>query len=366
MEKKVIAGAGISGLTAAINLAKAGYKATVYEKNKKVGERFHGDFQGLENWTSEENALDALKRMNIDVNFPATPSKKFRVYDSSLKFAEIKSKSPIYYLVRRGHFADTLDSGLYKQAKKSGVKIIFNRLIDENSADIVATGPRYCDGIAKGVSFNTDIPDCAYVLADKKSAPQAYSYLLVNKGRGVVVSCIATHFLDIDSAFNDTLRKFKKIRKFSMKNKKDFGGYVSFFLQNSAKEGKRLFVGEAAGFQDYLFGFGMRYAITSGYLAAKSIIENKDYDRLWKKEFGKKLRIGVANRFLFERMENIEVKALEMLSGVFDGRKVWNKLYGSSLLNILVYPIAKRIMKSRRKCRRGCACVWCREKSQQR
>ena len=110
----------------------------------------------------------------------------------------------------------------------------------------------------------------------------------------------------------------------------------------------------------------VRYAITSGYLAAKSIIENKDYDKLWKKEFGKQLKVGVANRFLFERMSNIEVKALEMFSNIFDNRAVWNKLYKPNLLNMIIYPLAKIIMKSRRKCKRGCSCMWCREKSQQR
>lgn len=54
MKRIVIAGAGPSGLTAAINLAKAGFSVNVYEKEKDVGKRFHGDFQGIENWTTED------------------------------------------------------------------------------------------------------------------------------------------------------------------------------------------------------------------------------------------------------------------------------------------------------------------------
>ncbi len=50
MAHKKIIGAGLSGLTAAINLAKAGYKVDVYEENKDSGLRFNGDLQGLENW----------------------------------------------------------------------------------------------------------------------------------------------------------------------------------------------------------------------------------------------------------------------------------------------------------------------------
>lgn len=46
MKSIKILGAGISGLIVAINLARAGYKVDVYERNKDVGMRFSGDLQG--------------------------------------------------------------------------------------------------------------------------------------------------------------------------------------------------------------------------------------------------------------------------------------------------------------------------------
>lgn len=61
MKQIKILGAGISGLTAAINLAKAGYKVDVYERNKDVGMRFGGDLQGLENWSDKEDVLEMLR-----------------------------------------------------------------------------------------------------------------------------------------------------------------------------------------------------------------------------------------------------------------------------------------------------------------
>lgn len=76
MKSIKILGAGISGLTAAINLAKAGYKVDVYERNKDIGMRFGGDLQGLENWSEKEDALDSLKRMNIKINFDCDPFAK--------------------------------------------------------------------------------------------------------------------------------------------------------------------------------------------------------------------------------------------------------------------------------------------------
>ncbi len=59
--KKIkILGAGISGLTSAIVLSKAGYNVEVYERNDDVGKRFDGDFQGLMNWVFEEDILNFM------------------------------------------------------------------------------------------------------------------------------------------------------------------------------------------------------------------------------------------------------------------------------------------------------------------
>ncbi|MBI5875899.1 MAG: NAD(P)-binding protein [Deltaproteobacteria bacterium] len=70
MNKEIeIVGAGPAGLVAAINLAKAGCKVTVYEEKSEVGHRFHGDFQGLENWSSEEDAAVLLERLGIKINY---------------------------------------------------------------------------------------------------------------------------------------------------------------------------------------------------------------------------------------------------------------------------------------------------------
>ncbi len=54
-----ISGAGPAGLAAALTIAKAGGKAVVHELKGEVGARFHGDFQGLENWTTAEDCGDS-------------------------------------------------------------------------------------------------------------------------------------------------------------------------------------------------------------------------------------------------------------------------------------------------------------------
>ena len=57
----IMAGAGIAGLTCAIILARAGRQVIVREWHNSVGHRFHGDFQGLENWRRSEDAIDPAR-----------------------------------------------------------------------------------------------------------------------------------------------------------------------------------------------------------------------------------------------------------------------------------------------------------------
>ena len=68
-----IIGAGPAGLCAAINLARAGYSVTVFERNRDAGMRFHGDFQGIENWTTSEDLFTTLRNFSINPIFSANP-----------------------------------------------------------------------------------------------------------------------------------------------------------------------------------------------------------------------------------------------------------------------------------------------------
>lgn len=57
-----ILGAGLSGLTAAINIAKEGYQVDIFEKNEGMGMRFHGGILGLENWSEKKDILEEFSK----------------------------------------------------------------------------------------------------------------------------------------------------------------------------------------------------------------------------------------------------------------------------------------------------------------
>ncbi|MHB8703592.1 MAG: NAD(P)-binding protein [Candidatus Tyrphobacter sp.] len=64
-----IVGAGPSGLACAIVLSQSGAMVTVREARANVGARFHGDFQGLENWSSGQDVIEELTSFGIKANF---------------------------------------------------------------------------------------------------------------------------------------------------------------------------------------------------------------------------------------------------------------------------------------------------------
>lgn len=342
-----IVGAGPAGLTAAINLAQSGYLVNVHEQHEDVGMRFNEDFQGLENWSSDENVLDTLQAMCVKPDFYCRPVHTGSIYGPHTR-AHIRSPNPFFYLVRRGRSLDSLDDSLKKQALNAGVQIKFNSYLLGHEADIVATGPKRAWAIAVGILFETNLQDTAAVLMHDAFAPQGYSYLLVAEGRATLAATLFGGFRMGKVCLERSINRFKDLFGLEVKNPRHFGGYANFSMPVSATTDSRLYVGEAAGFQDCLFGFGIRYAMTSGYLAARSIIEGVDYDTLWACKFGHQLRTSLVNRFLFELFGHAGYDFLVRRTGSSRSPcKFWKKIYNISFCRMMLYPLASLFWRMR-------------------
>src|SRR5699024_7733496 len=145
----LIAGAGPSGLAAAIVLARAGRAVEVHEARADVGTRFIGDLQILEASSEKEPVPDFLDRIGIERNFYFRPVTSATFYDHKGVGRTIQSRTPYGYFVRRGAEETTLDRGLLEQARRLGVTVRFNSRLRPEDADIVATGPASPDGLAR-------------------------------------------------------------------------------------------------------------------------------------------------------------------------------------------------------------------------
>lgn len=344
MEKVIkIAGAGISGLSSAIFLKKLGYSPEIYERKTSIAQRFKGDFQGLENWSTKEDIFDLIKELGINFNFNIEPSYNFQVCSPNKNLKIFKSeKRPFYYLIQRGFKEGYLDYSLYNQVKQLNIPIYFDCKSLPEDIKIVATGPNKASAIILGINFNTDYKDTNLMICDNNIAPKGYAYLLIVNGRGT----IATAFIKDENNPNIYLERAinlcKELFDLNIYNQIKFGSFGNFSHKNIFEKDNKLYVGEAAGLQDFLFGFGLRYAILSAYLASKSISENINYTNLAREKFSETIKASLVNRFLYERLDNNKYEfIINKLSNQTDLISFLRKRYNYNFKRKILYPIAK-------------------------
>jgi len=352
--KKIItiAGAGIAGMTAAINLAKVGFEVEIIEKCSEVGARFDRDFQFFENWNQEEDVLDALKKMNIEINFPIIPIQDGRVYDYKYHEYEFHHNEPQMYLVKRGQFQYCLDFYLKEQAVKAGVKFRFKEKAELDNVDIIATGPSYEESLVyvKGVRFKTDIDYEIRVIFDSNIAPNVYAYMVAYEKAGLICTAYTKEYNYKKSGLRyveDAIKAFQNTGSFEMTNKIYFNNYG---ISPLIKAHSKIVIGEAAGFQDVNWGFGMRLAVISGYLASRSIIENKNYWDLVNKDILPYIATTTFNRFIFEKFGKLS--SLLILKGLAisgDPVKVITRFYRPSLFKRCLFKFLDGYYKKRQK-----------------
>jgi flavin-dependent dehydrogenase len=294
-----ILGAGISGLTAAINLAKEGYDVEVNEKFSDVGKSHRLNFEGLDNRKNDVKKM--LKKINVKIDFKNKSFKEIVWYSPSFRKAVLKSKKPFFYLVERGG-KDSLEYSLKKQALNLGVKFKFNTKLKD--AEIISTGPKIPMGVGFGTFYNNvKFDDNAIGILSNKIAPHGYFYILVWNNRASVCTTISKYFgkfkVDIRKLHMNNLKiDFCKKILSGARFKHTFSGFMNFKIPRTAVINGKIYTGEAAGFQDAFLGFGMNYAFLSGYFAAKSIIESIPYDKMWKDCFLEEQKRSIYRRFL--------------------------------------------------------------------
>ncbi|MEO6323115.1 MAG: NAD(P)/FAD-dependent oxidoreductase [Thermoanaerobaculia bacterium] len=355
-----IAGAGPSGLVAATLLARAGRRVVVHEKNATVGARFIGDFQVIEDASDpSETVPQMFDRLSLPR--PAwRPALGGEFFDAKLRRSVIRSEKPYGWFVTRGPDEGTLDRILLAAAEDAGAEIRFRSRVDPSQADLVATGPQTPDGLARETTFATDQAERVRVLYDNRFAPNGYAYLFTHGGRGTFGCAIVKDFRAIDAYFEKSLARFAEIEAVRMDERRDAYSFMNFALKESAERDGRPAVGESAGFQDYLFGLGMRYAIQSGALAAETILSGGDYQAAQRARFGRLQRVSVVNRFLYELGGNTGLSLFIRDAARRDFRGVLASWYRPTVLRLALAPLVTRLWKNRGRCAHRLPEHWCR------
>lgn len=364
-----IVGGGLSGLAAALAVVHAGGGAEVVERRREVGARFHGDFQGLENWSTEGDVLEELASLGIETGFEYVPFRECVLFDPDGRDHACRSSQPLWYLVRRGSDAGTLDQALKAQALAAGVELRFGETIAHlPEGGIVACGPRQVDAIAVGYVFATDRSDAAFGAVSDHLAPGGYSYLLICRGRATLATCLFDDFHNDKQYLARTVDFFERTVGVVPRDARSFGGFGNMFAEPTLRRGGMLYVGEAAGLQDALFGFGMRYALVSGHLGGDAFVHNDlaRYEQACQRRFARAIRASAINRYLYRRAGHRGYRHLvARVSGASEPRAWLRGYYSGRWWMPLAFPLARREALRRqqapaRECRAGCDCTYCR------
>lgn len=290
MKNVNIYGAGISGLTAAINLAKKGFGVTIFEKESKIGGIHHK--QPSIHMTPID--LQKIKEyIGIDVGCCFSELESFIGYIYSKK---VTFDNKHLYVVERGSKDTSLDTYLYKIALKEGVKIEFSSPLtadnfnDISDNSIIATGSypdiykivKIFHGGTKRFDSTIKITKNNFCLTYFDSNTKGYCY--ISSKNGLCSGHIAFALTDSDDVdyFKNKIEETEGIKflKFS-KSYDSLPRRTKLYKHYNKKT--LIFAGTISGFVDPFFGFGINAALVSGKIASIAVESKK----LAKKEFNK-------------------------------------------------------------------------------
>ena len=358
-ERIDILGAGLSGLAAATILAKAGKEVHVHEIRKDSGARFDGDFQGIENWTSETDFFEEMKTWGLEPE--EFKSNSFDIID--LIHPDDVITNPVtsgtaFRVVERGTDEHCIDQGFKRMAISAGAKIHYEVKVNPNDCDIVAAGPKDSSAIAFGEIFHTDHPNHVAFQLNDKLAPGAYSYLIIIDGIGLICTCLWRKQKKSGRYLNETIAWYESNYELNRIPIKRVGGKGDFSLPEKYIHENKIYVGEAGGLQDFMWGFGMRYAITSGVLAAQSILDQCDYEVEVRKKLVPLIKTSAINRFLMNRIGDRGFKLVarywmrdQKKNG--DGLNFMKWVYQPGFLRKSLWPLVKLSMLRKKKLNDG-------------
>lgn len=145
-----------------------------------------------------------------------------------------------------------------------------------------------------------------------------------------------------------TVSRFRELVEFDMLDPRPHGGVGNLRLPHSLVADGRPLAGEQSGLQDILWGFGIRLAIRSGVLAARALIENANYDDLWRCAFEAPMRASAVNRATYVKFGNFGMRLfLTRLALSRDVREYLGRHYRYSWTKRLLQPWAKAQLAGR-------------------
>ncbi|MBN1941134.1 MAG: NAD(P)/FAD-dependent oxidoreductase [Candidatus Diapherotrites archaeon] len=343
----LVIGAGVAGSVSALKLAKSGYTVILVEKLKKVGVHSNTKVDITESIGIE----DISRELKLGFLGKSQKSKWFAFSKSFLFDSRVHD-----FFVKRGSEKDSFDVTTAKAAVKAGAKLFLDSQVEKlefNGDEIesvlvksrgkkIVVKPKFVIGAdganshslslsglhefeEKGVEIsafgvitkNLKLPQkMTHVFFHSELAPGGY-FFIANTHKNYGVASVVVNKSRIDRHEKHYFENLVKSNKLLLEVfsgarivNNFFGSSKSGVLTKKTR-GNFLVVGDAARLLDPVFGYGVRPAILSAYLAAESIeksLKNKDnYLHEYEQNLLEKLGDASSAHFLrkvFDRLDN--------------------------------------------------------------
>lgn len=321
-----IIGAGVSGLSCAIELERHGIKPVIFEKRAHVGEAL--DYAVIWPRIMNRPRMDPLKYLKKEYALELTPKnhiKRMVMLSPSKRAVE---RGSLGYIFKRGYGNDAVEKQLLNYLKSP---ISFNKYIE--AADIKSEFDYVVVANADNITakkfgiwtdtFNANIR-VATVLGkfrtgdvvmwlDTEYTKNGFSYLIPKSAKEASMVQIVNGITgyELDYYWKEFL--FSENIDYYISGTTD-AEHDCGFVQ-PMQVGNLLFVGNAAGLTDDLIGCGGLNAIESGVLAARAMVYGKDYNTLAEPIFSDIVKIHEFRK-AFNSLDNNNLDSLIKVLGL--------------------------------------------------
>jgi len=282
-----IYGAGLSGLTAAINLAREGYDVTVYEKEERAGG------SGKINPSVHMTPLH-FEKMKEYIGIDVKPCfSKLNIFTAHI-YSKIVHFNPEYlYVTERGPQKTSLDYYLYTIARKEGINFEFSNPLTRDTLNSVPDNSIIAAGTYSGLCKYLKLRSIPFVHFDSRMKTEcngsfcmAYFDTYIG-GYGYAYIATKDNLLsgEVDFFLNQPYEKYLQKFKNQLKKTKNIQFSTWSMVEDNYPEQVQLFkkahgknyllAGALSGFHDPFFGFGVNSALVSGKIAATALIDKK-------------------------------------------------------------------------------------------
>ncbi|MHB0886787.1 MAG: NAD(P)/FAD-dependent oxidoreductase [Bacillota bacterium] len=290
-----IVGAGFSGLTCAIGLERHGIEPVIFERRDVVGGRFPNVEVCLRVY--DQPMGDAVRflrrRFGLDL-WTTSPVRRFVLHSPH---AEAVFRGHLGYITLRGNQEGAWEKQLARYVKapiRFGERVDPLTLGSEFDVVVVAEGQ---ETVPKRLGLWHEIvslrgsawviegpvaPDEVHVWLDPALAGQGYAYILPWRENTAMAAVFCPDVSEEEySRQQDNFICVLEARGYSHR---PVGGSqindYSIGYPERHQESRYVFTGNAGGYMDPLAGFGQVRSLTSGFEAARAIIEGRPYAAL--------------------------------------------------------------------------------------